>query len=85
MSNKKKNVKRPLRSLEARDLMKANGGEARTVRFPPGALGFMPQSGRPVLGFVPSRPTHRPHHPVLGFVPSGHKGPVLGFFPTRKG
>ena len=85
MSDKKKNVKRPLRTLAARDLMKANGGEARSAHFPPGALGFMPTPSHPVLGFVPSRPTHRPHRPVLGFFPSGgHKGPVLGFVPTKK-
>jgi hypothetical protein len=70
MSDKKKNVKRPLRSLAARDLMKASGGMARTVKFPPGALGFLPESGRPVLGYVPHKPTHRPGHPTLGFVPT---------------
>ena len=83
MSDKKKNVKRPLRTVAARDLMKATGGEARSVHFPPGALGFLPEPGRPVLGFVPSRHHHH-HHPVLGFVPSRPGRPVLGFVPTRR-
>ena len=82
---KKKNVKRPLRNLEARDLMKATGGAPPgAASIPEGALGFMPTPGHPVLGFVPTKPRHhhRPHHPVLGLVPSGPKKPILGFVPS---
>ena len=84
---KKKNVKRPLRTLEARDLMKASGGAPEGAQaIPKGALGFMPSPNHPVLGFVPTRPHHHhhPHRPVLGFFPSGGGKPVLGFLPSKK-
>jgi len=81
MSNKTKNVKRQVRTLAARDLMKATGGNAGAGSTFPGALGFVPTS--PTLGMMPHGPTRHPHRPVLGFFPSHPKKPVLGFVPSK--
>jgi hypothetical protein len=81
--NKKKNVKRNVRTLAARDLMKATGGNAGAAPKFPGTLGFVPTPKAPpsALGMMPHGPSrHRPC-PVLGLVPS-HK-PILGLVPTK--
>jgi hypothetical protein len=83
MSDKTKNVKRKVRTLAARDLMKATGGKGAATKFP-GTLGFVPTSPTfGALGMLPHGPTRHPHRPVLGFFPSHPKKPVLGFVPTK--
>ncbi len=86
MSDKKKNVKRTVRTLAARDLMKATGGAAgyTGTKFP-GTLGFVPTKPSPkfppgALGMMPHGPTHNPRRPVLGFFP---KRPTLGLIPSK--
>jgi len=87
MSDKTKNVKRKVRTLAARDLMKATGGNAGAGSKFPGTLGFVPTSPTKlspgVLGMMPHGPTRHPHRPVLGFFPSHPKKPVLGFVPSK--
>jgi hypothetical protein len=85
MSDKKKNVKRNVRTLAARDLMKATGGNTSAAPKFPGTLGFVPTTKFPpgALGMMPHGPAHRPHRPVLGFFPSHPKKPLLGLIPSK--
>jgi hypothetical protein len=75
MSKKTKSVKRAIRTLAARDLMKATGGADQNQTCPSGNLvGFFPQ-GPGVVGMFPKGGPG-----VLGMFPKGGPG-VLGYSP----